>query len=290
MDGELIAVEQSTASLSINLVKDESVTQTENKSSLAILHQVLHNNPKPLIIRDKRYLEYEEWIALGNAFGLTVDTGDSEPVEVFEAKGFKAKARVIRVADGMDLGGAEAYCLDNEENWLNKDYYQMASMAQTRAGSKALANKLRGVVALDKSLSATPADEMRGFNTEPQAAPTKSPPTQAPTKAAPTPAPQPKTGKATSTLGNKPKAPKAPKPPVDDEAIEVEAKEVKKDVEGMSLKEIIDSNPHIRSAVDELQAQGTTPNRDNIKAKLLDFNDMGKITIAEYKQCKELLE
>ena len=58
----------------------------------------------------------------------------------------------------------------------------------------------------------------------------------------------------------------------------------------MSLKEIIDSNKNIRAAVNELQAQGTTPNRDNIKAKLLDLNEMGKISIDDYKKCKELLE
>lgn len=288
MDGELVAVEQhSTASLSINLVKDESVTQTENQASLAILHQVLHNNPKPLIIRDKRYLEYEEWIALGNAFGLTVDTGDSEPVEVFEAKGFKAKARVIRVADGLDLGGAEAYCLDNEENWLNKDYYQMASMAQTRAGSKALSNKLRGVVALDKSLSATPADEMRNFgndNVKP-----KVPPTQKP-KNAPKSAPKPQ-----GQTSNKPEAPKSKAPKLDEQAIEVEATEVQdmtsdKLSAKMSLKDIIDSDKNIRLAVDELQAVETPVNRENIKSKLLDLVEMAKVTDDEYKIAKELLE
>ena len=81
--------------------------------------------------------------------------------------------------------------------------------------------------------------------------------------------------------------------PKHDDAIEVEATEVQ-DMSGekpsMSLKEIIDSNKNIRAAVNELQAQGTTPNRDNIKAKLLDLNEMGKISIDDYKKCKELLE
>ena len=55
-------------------------------------------------------------------------------------------------------------CLDNERNWRNKDYFQMASMAQTRAGSKALSNVLRFVVALDKTISGTPAEEMTSMN------------------------------------------------------------------------------------------------------------------------------
>ena len=85
---------------------------------------------------------------------------------------------------------------------------------------------------------------------------------------------------------------KAPKKPKVD-AIEVEAVEVHDlsgDKPSMSLKEIIDSDKNIRLAVDELQAQNVTPNRDNIKAKLLDLNEMGKVTLDEYKKAKELLE
>jgi len=293
MDGELVAVEQSTAHNSLDLIKNEETLKKENTQAELVVKQVLHHKPNPVIITNKkgeskRHLEYEDWIALGNAYGVTVKTR-AEPQEVFEAKGFKGYATVIRVFDGVEIGGAEAYCLDNELNWENRDYFQMASMAQTRAGSKALSNALRGVVALDKSLSGTPGEEMVGIHDKPKApAPKQAAPKQS--------APKPKTGKATSTLGNKPKAPKAPKPPaVDEEAIEVEAKEVEvHDMSGdkpsMSLKEIIDSNPKIRMAVDEIQAQGGTPNRDNIKAKLLDLNEMGKVTIEEYKECKALLE
>ena len=42
----------------------------------------------------------------------------------------------------------------------------MASMAQTRAGSKALSNQLRGFVSLDKNLNGTPSEEMVGINNE----------------------------------------------------------------------------------------------------------------------------
>ena len=100
----------------------------------------------------------------------------------------------------------------------------------------------------------------------------------------------PKPMKHTSNLGHKPKAPKPQKPKVED-AIEVEATEViSGEKPSMSLKELIDSNTNIRTAVNELQAQNIPPNRDNIKAKLLDLNEMGKISISEYKECKELLE
>ena len=151
---------------SINLIKDENKLKTENHNALAVVHEVLHNKEKPVIVNGKRHLEFEDWIALGNAFGIAVRTGEAEPVEIFEAKGFKARAEVVRVSDGIIIGGAEAYCLNNERNWRNKDYFQMASMAQTRAGSKALSNQLRGFVSLDKNLNGTPSEEMVGINNE----------------------------------------------------------------------------------------------------------------------------
>lgn len=159
---EIIEAEAKTSSL--DLIKDENKLKTENHNALAVVHEVLHNKEKPVIVNGKRHLEFEDWIALGNAFGIAVRTGEAEPVEIFEAKGFKARAEVVRVSDGIIIGGAEAYCLNNERNWRNKDYFQMASMAQTRAGSKALSNQLRGFVSLDKNLNGTPSEEMVGIN------------------------------------------------------------------------------------------------------------------------------
>jgi len=291
MDNELVAVEShSTAPQSIDLIKNESIIKQENTQALAVITEILNNKPDPVMIKnkktgnEKRHLEYEDWIALGNAFGVDVITGDAEPVEVFEAKGFKAKAKLIRVSDGTVIGGAEAYCLDNEQNWLNRDYFQMASMAQTRAGSKALSNALRGVVALHKSLSGTPAEEMqRIVNND-------SSPKQ--------PAPKPQSNKSNvPKSNNKPKAP-SPKPAVDEEAIEVEATEVKKttvketpkETPKKSFKEICDSNPELTLAVEELQATETTVNRDTVWNKLLDLLDMNRITDSEYQKAKELLE
>lgn len=164
MSNELIEVEGKTSSL--DLIKDESKLKTENTNALAVVHEVLHNKEKPVIVNGKRHLEFEDWIALGNAFGIAVRTGEAEPVEIFDAKGFRAKAEVVRVSDGVIIGGAEAYCLNNERNWRNKDYFQMASMAQTRAGAKALSNQLRGFVSLDKNLNGTPSEEMVGIKNE----------------------------------------------------------------------------------------------------------------------------
>lgn len=157
---------------SINLLKQKTDFYKETEMGLQVIKKLLDSKSDAVVIRGKRYIEYEDWIALGNAYGITVETGEAEPVEIFEATGFKAKAKVIKIEDGTVIGGAEAYCLDNEDNWRNKDYFQLASMAQTRAGSKALANALRFVVALDKTISGTPAEEMensrRKFSSKPR--------------------------------------------------------------------------------------------------------------------------
>lgn len=298
MDNELIAVEQSTAHNSLDLIKNNEVLEQENSQATLVVKQVLHNKPNPVMIKNKktgkskRHLEFEDWIALGNAYGITVKT-HSEPVEVFEAKGFKGFADVVRVVDGVIIGGAESYCLDNEQNWLNRDYFQMASMAQTRAGSKALSNALRGVVALDKSLSGTPSEEI--MNIAEDSNPNKPP---APKPSAPKPSKS--QSKNSSNLGYKPKAP-APKPKLDDEAIEVEATEVQKEPEvkapeepkakePMSFKEICDSNNALTMAVKELQATGSNINHAYVQDKLLDLWDIGKISKEELDEAKQLLE
>ena len=75
--------------------------------------------------------------------------------------------------------------------------------------------------------------------------------------------------------------------------IEVEASEVhdmSTDKSSMSLKDIVESNKHLKFVVKELQAQEATVNKDTIKSKLLDLNEMGKITTKEYEECKKLLE
>ena len=59
----------------------------------------------------------------------------------------------------MIVGGAEAYCMRDEENWKEKPWFQLASMAQTRAGAKALRNVLAWVVVL-AGYRPTPAEEL----------------------------------------------------------------------------------------------------------------------------------
>lgn len=159
---------------------------------------------------------------------------------------------------------------------FNNAEHDIITTAHTRAKSRAIADLVGG--------GEVSAEELDGLSNKPNSRPTPA---------------RPKMNKATSTMGIKSKAHKKTtpkktpsKPKVDDEAIEVEATEVHdmSDGSSMSLKDIIDSDKNIRLAVDELQAQGTTVNRDNIKSKLLDLVEMGQVTSENYKKAKELLE
>lgn len=251
---------------SVNLVKKADGFNQESTAGLQLLKRILDNKPKKVVINGKRHIEFGDWVALGNAYGIDVDTTDVEPVEVFEVKGFKCKAKVVRIDDGTIIGGATAYCLENERNWKGKDYFQIASMAQTRAGSKALANVLRFVVEVDEAISGTPAEEMDENTPSKKAFPKQK----------------------------KRAAKKQKKEASDDGVIEAKAK-IKKEKVGdepakKSLKELADENPAINKAVKVLQEDpAATITVGSVSDKLLDLCDLGKISVAEYREAKELI-
>lgn len=75
------------------------------------------------------------------------------------AFGFKASFRATK--GGQDLGWGESSCTRAEDNWATKPDYQLRSMAQTRAQSKALRQPLGFVVSL-AGYETTPAEEVGG--------------------------------------------------------------------------------------------------------------------------------
>jgi len=145
------------------------------------LAKVIAQKKKPVIINGEQYLEFEDWLTLGQFDGVAVRTGDAEPVEINGVQGAKAKAYLYDKHTGAQIGGAEAYCMRDEEKWGTRPKYewqgegnnrkrikvgeetvpwfQLASMAQTRAGSKALRNKEAWIAVL-AGYRPTPAEEM----------------------------------------------------------------------------------------------------------------------------------
>lgn len=153
----------------VQMVKD-------GKRAAKALMDVIRENPGWAIkFGDSKdeYLVFEAWQTVAQFFGYAVDTSQiPERVEFGEVKGFQAVAVVIDKKTGNKVGGATGLCMNDEENWNTEDHenrfkkmvkgkplYQLASMAQTRAGSKALRNIFAWVVVL-AGYKATPAEEM----------------------------------------------------------------------------------------------------------------------------------
>ncbi len=152
-----------------SLVKTDNKLQTvsrppdivlqEAHQAAAALTDVLSKKKKKLVFKGKQYLEYEDWLLLGQFYNATCRTHDAIEVEMEGVRGAKAKADVLD-RNGVVIGGAEGYCMRDEEQWATKPFFQLASMAQTRAGSKAMANRLRWVAVLAEGVAGTPSDEM----------------------------------------------------------------------------------------------------------------------------------
>lgn len=153
-----VEVKEGESSLRPLAQAPEIVLQEAQRAATA-LQRVVANKRKPVIFKGEQYLEFEDWQTVGKFYGLCARTLEAEPVEIFGVKGAKAKAEVIDLRTGQVVGGAEAYCMRDEENWKEKPWFQLASMAQTRAGAKALRNVLAWVVVL-AGYRPTPAEEL----------------------------------------------------------------------------------------------------------------------------------
>lgn len=141
------------------MAMDPEAVLIEAQRAAAALQRVVASKKKPVILKGEQYLEFEDWQTIAKFYGLCVNTLDAQPIEVFGVNGAKARAEVIDLRTGQVVGGAEAYCMKDEINWQDKPWFQLASMAQTRAGAKALRNLLAWVAVL-AGYKPTPAEEM----------------------------------------------------------------------------------------------------------------------------------
>jgi hypothetical protein len=166
-----------------DLVRDPTEVLANAQVAAKALVTVISQKKHPVIMNGEQYLEFEDWQTAGQFYGYSVQTEDAVPVEVNGVQGAKAKAKLISLKTGEIVGGAEAYCMRDEDKWNTRPkyeyqgegenrkkvkvgdepvpWYQLASMAQTRAGAKAFRNRLAWVVVL-AGYKTTPAEEMTG--------------------------------------------------------------------------------------------------------------------------------
>lgn len=184
MEGnELTVVPQGPADLAV--AREPEIILQEARRAAQALGDVIGKKSKPVMFNGEQYLEFEDWQTVGQFYGYTVRTHDAEPVEIEGVKGAKAKADLLD-RHGCIVGGAESYCMRDEKNWSTRPtyewikgiktktgdipvpFFQLASMAQTRSGAKALRNRLSWVVVL-AGYKPTPAEEIDHQINQPEA-------------------------------------------------------------------------------------------------------------------------
>jgi ElaB/YqjD/DUF883 family membrane-anchored ribosome-binding protein len=145
----------------LSIQRAPEVVLEEARKAAKALADVLANKPKKVIISGEQYLQFEDWQTLGRFYGVTAAARTTEYVEFGDTEGFAATADALLVVNGQSIkiSSAEAMCLNDEWKWQDKPFYQLKSMAQTRACAKALRNVLAWVVVL-AGYQPTPAEEM----------------------------------------------------------------------------------------------------------------------------------
>ncbi len=143
-------------------------------------------------IKESHHVYFEGWTTTGALCGPVL--GESIfPINVWTRRLVHARdgiegweARVeARGYSGALVGAAEAMCLRAESRWAGSPEYQLRSMAQTRAGSKALRIALGWIISL-AGFDTTPAEEMQfERHDEDEGQPRRKPPAKKGGKAAP---------------------------------------------------------------------------------------------------------
>lgn len=172
MDTEVMKAESSATPLILN--RNPVEVLEDAKKAAQALTTVISQKKKPVIMNGEQYLEFEDWQTVGQFYGYMVSTGEAMLVEIDGVKGAKATAKLVNFHSGEILGGAESYCMRDEPNWKVKPWFQLASMAQTRAGAKALRNRLAWVVVL-AGYRPTPAEEIQDMAEQKPAKPVATP-------------------------------------------------------------------------------------------------------------------
>lgn len=147
----IVVVNEGPVSLLTGAPKERIAQATEVANAL---RSVIDDRKLYAPINRKKYVLYEGWTTLGALVGVF-------PVCAWSRKtddGWEARVEAHTLG-GAVVGAAEAGCSRDERNWKDRDDYALRSMAQTRAGAKALRMPLGFIMAL-AGYEATPAEEI----------------------------------------------------------------------------------------------------------------------------------
>ena len=136
----------------------------------------------------KKHVELEAWTTVARIQNEAPHAKyvrafqDAQGNEIIEAHAW------VTDATGKTVSEADAFVSTEERNWKGKPFYARASMAQTRAMSKALRLRHSWIMVM-AGYEATPAEEMDGIEKEPKRTTAKV--KDAPTREQAEPMPQP---------------------------------------------------------------------------------------------------
>jgi len=142
--------------------QDFALRMEEATAKAKILTNVIAAQSDKYVVRaqGQEFLRYEAWATLGQGYGYTAGVESYENIydtDGHTVLGVEAYA-MLRDSMGTQIGGAPARCMFDEPSWSNKPLPQLASMAGTRAASKAFRIGLSWVVVL-AGYNPTPAEE-----------------------------------------------------------------------------------------------------------------------------------
>lgn len=157
----------------LSIAREPKAVLDEARKAASCLMDVMKAKTKKVVFNGEQYLEYEDWLTVARFYGVTAKVVSTQFVDFGGVKGYEARAVALLVSTGMEISGADAMCLNDEDNWSTRKNYktgevkpvpmfQLRSMAQTRACAKALRNVLAWVVVL-AGFKPTPAEEMDGL-------------------------------------------------------------------------------------------------------------------------------
>lgn len=119
---------------------------------------VKENNLSINFGKDQEYLPVEVWQTLGAFLGVLPK---ERSVNCLSDGSYEAFVDLVRVSDGVTVGGGSAIC-GMDEQWAQRKKFARRSMAITRATGKAYRSAFSWIMVLG-GYAPTPAEEMPGF-------------------------------------------------------------------------------------------------------------------------------
>ena len=162
-DKQLINLTNETTSLT----SPKGMVDFAGTLKAVIVEQGLYTN-----IKGKNYVHVEAWQFAGAAMGVIAIVKSTERIQTNTPEiNYRAEVELRRLENDQLVGSGIAFCSNKEYSKKQFDEYAIASMAQTRATSKAYRIAFGWLMKM-AGYEATPHEEMDGIDAKPEPEPT----------------------------------------------------------------------------------------------------------------------